>query len=219
MFQFNFTDWILQPLAQVAALMVLLLAVIWLAYGLYEGRRRGSFKKREVEDWDFKITRFLQILTYSGFFVGIISIVTGTAGLILNIPPSIAYREVTANSVNIFTSIFLIILGIFTFLKPINDLPIASVAGLLVATGVTILLVLVIPDSVVELIGNFVNPKWILLTIFIIVSVIVGIIVKFYIGGLMALSKLISWPPIAIIVSIFCFIQAFALLLFGISLI
>jgi len=219
MFQFNFTDWILKPLGQMAALMVFLLAIIWMAYGLYEGRRRGSFKKRDVEDWDFKITRFLQILTYSGFFVGILSIITGAAGLILNLPPSIAYANVTANSVNLFTSIFLIALGIFTFLKPINDLPLASAAGLLVATGVSIFLVIMVPDSVVQLIGTFVNPKWVLLAIFLIVSLIVGLIVKFYIGGLMALSKLISWPPIAIIVSIFCFIQAFALLLFGISLI
>ncbi|MCK4481396.1 MAG: hypothetical protein KAV01_12780, partial [Candidatus Lokiarchaeota archaeon] len=60
-------------------------------------------------------------------------------------------------------------------------------------------------------------PKWILVIIFIVVAVIVGLTAKFYIGTLQKISKFMSWPPIAFIVMIFCFVQGFALWIWGVS--
>ena len=208
-------------LSQLAALFILLLGVIWIIYGLYEAFRRKSFRKlTKVEDWDFDITKFLKFLTLLGFVVGILSILTGTAALLLDLPPSIAYSIKTANNASFFTSIFLIVLGLLTFLKPLNDLPIASIIGLAVATFVTIFiasLIQEIPTQTIEFIERFVNLRIILIVVFCIIFAIVALTVKFYTAAVMFVSKIISWPPFAFIVAGFCFVQGFALLIFGIS--
>ena len=219
-FQDSIVNVFLEPLSQLAALFLILLGVIWIIYGLHEGLRRKSFRKlTKVEDWDFDITKFLKILTLLGFVVGIFSIITGVGALILNLPPSIAYATTTANERNFFTCILLIVLGFFTFMKPLNDLPIASMVGLAAATLVTVVIAMLIPDIAVELIENFIDPKIVLIVLFLIIFAIVAVTVKFYTAGLMFLSKIISWPPIAFVVAIFCFIQGFALVIFGVSLI
>ncbi|MFX0037359.1 MAG: hypothetical protein ACFE9I_17190, partial [Candidatus Hermodarchaeota archaeon] len=53
--------------------------------------------------------------------------------------------------------------------------------------------------------------------LFIIIFAVVAILVKFYIGGLMGVSKVVSWPPFAFIVAIVCLIQGFLLLVVGIG--
>jgi len=217
-FQDSIVDIFLKPLADLAALFVLLLGVIWIIYGLHEGFRRKSFRKlTKVDDWDFDITKFLKVLTLAGFIVGIFSIITGAGALILDYPPSIAYATKTANAANLYTCIFLIVLGLFTFLKPLNDLPIASMIGLAAAVLVCAIIAMLIPDSAVKLIENFIDPKIVLIIIFLIIFAIVAITVKFYMAALMFISKVISWPPFAFIIAIFCFIQGFALLIFGVS--
>jgi uncharacterized membrane protein len=216
-YQFDFTESFLRPLAEYAGFFVLLLGVIWFIYAFYEAKRRGSFKERKVEDWDFKITKFLKALTFLGFVVGIFAIMSGVGGLILNQPPSVAYANVTQDAASKFTSIFLIIMGLLTFLKPVNDLPFASVLGLLVAAVVVVIVSLSIPQQVVEVIAVFIDPRLVLIILFIIVFAIIALTVKFYIGGLMKLSKVISWPPLALIVAVFCLIQGFLLLVVGVS--
>lgn len=207
------------PLGQFAAFMVVILGFFWLIFAAYEANRRKSWRKLTgVDDWDFDITKFLKVLTFFGFAVGIISILVGAAGLIFDLPPSIAYVTATGNEgAHLATSLLLIILGILTFLKPLNDLPIASIAGLLISMAICVFLYLIIPEGAEEVIGNFINFKWILLIVFLIVFAIVAVTVKFYTAGLMALSKIISWPVIAIIVGLFCLIQGFALLVLGTS--
>jgi len=216
--QIDYTVVLFTPMAKLGALFLLLLGVIWIIYGVYEGKRRGSYKERKVEDWDFKITRFLKVLTYLGFLVGAICLISGVAQLILDVPPSIAYANTVADHRNIFTAVILIVLGLFTFLKPLNDLPIASIVGLAVATITVIFVALMIPQKVKDVIGVFVDYRIVLVILFIIIFAITALVVKFYIGGLMGLSKIISWPPIAIGIAIFCFIQGFLLLAFGVSL-
>jgi len=216
-YQIDFTEDFLRPLAEFAGFFVLILGAIWLVYAFYEAKRRGSFKERKVEDWDFKITKFLKVLTYLGFLVGILSIVCGVGGLILDQPPSVAYSTTTQDAASVFTSAFLIILGILTFLKPVNDLPFSSVLGLLAASAVVIIVAVSIPDNVVELIAVFIDPKLFLIILFIIIFAIIALTVKFYIGGLMTLSKVISWPPLAMVVAVFCLVQGFLLLVVGIS--
>jgi hypothetical protein len=199
---------------RMAGFFVLILGIMWLIFGIYEAKRRGSVKKRKTEDWDMKVTKFLKVLTYLGLIIGILAILSGVGGLMENVPPSIAF---ISGEVSIFTSALLIIIGILTLLKPINDLPIASVVGLLAGSAVVLVLVMVMPGQIYEVIGIFMNPTVFFVILFIIIFAIVALTAKFYIGGLMKISKFISWPPIAFIVAVFCFLQGFLVLVFGIS--
>ncbi|MFX1278634.1 MAG: hypothetical protein ACFFA3_04405 [Promethearchaeota archaeon] len=213
-FAWDFKENLLIPLGELGGFFMILLGIIWLLYAIYETKRRKSFKKRKVEDWDFDITKFLKVLTYLGFVVGLLCIVSGVSGLMFRIPPSVAYLE---DDRSLFTSILLIVVGILTFVKPANDLPLASIVGMLVATLVVILLALLLPQTVIDLIAVFINPKILLAIVFIIIFAIVALTAKFYTAGFMAVSKAISWPPLAIIVALFCFIQGFLLVVIGVS--
>lgn len=216
-FAWDFTENLLKPLGKLGGFMMLILGIMWIIYAIYETKRRKSFKKRKIESWDFDVTKFLKVLTYLGFIVGLLSIISGVAGLMFNTPPSVAYELNSELGRNMFTSIFLIIFGVLTFLKPANDLPIASLIGVLAATGIVIILVLAIPDQLVQVIAVFVNPKIVLVILFVIIFAIVALTAKFYMSGFMAVSKIISWPPLAVIFAIFCFIQGFLLLVVGTS--
>lgn len=204
------------PLARAAGFILVILGVMWLIFGIYEGKRRGSYKERKVKDWDYKITKFLKGVTYLGFLVGIIGIITGVSGIILNEPPSLAYAS---DSVNYFTSILLIIIGLFTFLKPANDMPIASIIALLAGSAVVIIISIIIPPQVGQIIDVFFSSQWFFIILYIIIFAITAVLFKFYSAGLMSVSKAISWPPLAFIISIFCLIQGFALLVGGVSII
>jgi hypothetical protein len=197
-----------------AGFFVLILGIMWLIFGVYEAKRRGSVKKRKTEDWDLKVTKFLKILTYLGFIIGIFSLLSGVSGLMYNIPPSIAFQS---GEVSIFTSALLIIFGILSLLKPLNDLPIASVIGLLVGTAVIAIIVMALPSEAYVVIGLFINPTLFFAILFIIIFAIVALTAKFYIGGLMKISKFLSWPPIAFIITGFCFVQGFLVLVLGVS--
>jgi len=215
-YQFDFTEGFLRPLAEFAGFFTLILGVMWLVYAIYEAKRRGSVKERKVEEWNFDVTKFLKFFTYFGIVIGILSMLSGVGGLILNQPPSRAFAFNNPNA-SIFTSIFLIILGILTLLKPLNDLPISSVIGILLASLVVVVVSFSIPEQVVELIAVFIDPRLLLVIIFIVIFAIVALTVKFYIGALMAISKAISWPVLAFIIAAFCLLQGFLLLVIGVS--
>ena len=208
----SFFDWV----GESAAIMMVLSGVMAITWLGYERKRRGSFTKRKVEA-DFAVTTFLRIMSYLGLILGIFVVWSGAMSLILDIPPSFAYRDLTDPHANHFTSIFLIVIGIAMFFFPIKDLPLASMIGLLAATATVIVIALLVPDGVVGLIAGVINPKWILVIIFIIVTVVVIIAVKFYIGIFKTISKVLSWPPIALVVVIFCLVQGFALWIWGVS--
>ena len=212
--QGGFTEFFLKPVAELAGFFVLILGIMWFIYTAYEAKRRGSFKKRKVEDWNFDLTKFLKILSYLGFVAGIFAILSGAGGLILNVPPSKAY---IGDGASLFTSIFLIILGILTFLKPVNDLPIASIIGLMAGIVVTVIVAIAIPPEAVEVIAVFIDPRILLVIVFLVIFALAALTAKFYVGFLMAISKLISWPPLALLISIFCFVQGFLLLAVGVS--
>ncbi len=216
-YQFGFTEVFLRPLAELAGFFILLLGIMWLVYAVYETKRRGSVKKRKVEDWNFDVTKFLKILTYLGLVIGIFGLLSGVGGLILDQAPSVAYAANTQDAKSLFTSIFLIVLGTLTLLKPLNDLPISSVIGILLASLVVVVVVLAIPDQLVQVIAVFIDPRIVLAIIFVLVFAIVALTVKFYIGTLMSISKAISWPVFAFIIAIFCLLQGFLLIVIGVS--
>jgi hypothetical protein len=208
----GFFSWV----GESAAIMMVLsgfMAITWLGF---ERRRRGSFTKRKVEI-EFDVTRFLRGLSYLGLVLGIFVIWSGAIGLIKDIPPSFEYRDVTEDAANHFTCIFLIVIGIVMFMKPISDLPLSSIIGLLAGTATVIIIALLVPEGAVRLIGGVIDPKWLLVIIFVIITVIVALTVKFYVGVLKTISKFLSWPPVAFVVMIFCLVQGFALWIWGVS--
>ncbi|MFX1417629.1 MAG: hypothetical protein ACFE9N_01785 [Promethearchaeota archaeon] len=208
----GFFNWV----SESAAIMMVLsgaMAITWLGY---ERKRRGSFTKRKTEVEKFDVTKFLRGMSYLGLILGIFVIWSGVMGLILDIPPSFQYRDVTANEANHFTCVFLIIIGIAMFFKPISDLPLSSILGLLAGTATAFIVALIIPDSVANLLGTTI-VKWVLVVIFIIVTLIVGLTAKFYIGTLQKISKFLSWPPIAFVIVVFCFVQGLCLWIGGFS--
>lgn len=210
-------DIVLEQIGYLGSFFLFLLGAYWLAMGIYEWKvKRKSFTSRQTEEWDFEITALFKGLVYVGFVIGVFSILSGVAQLIMDVPPSIGYK---LEGFNLFSALLLIIIGVFTFLKPLSDLPIASVIGILAASLVTIILSLLIPDTAKELIAVFIDPKWFFIIFFIVLFAIVAVVVKFYIGALMWVSKVISWPPIAIIAAALCFIQAFLLTFLGIPII
>jgi len=219
-FAWNFTEDFIRPLSQWGGFFFLILGIMWLIYAIYETKRRGSFKKRKVESWNFDVTKFLKGLTYIGILVGIFSMMSGIGELILDEPPSVAYAAANPGAGrSLFSAILLIVFGIFTLLKPLNDLPIASVVGLIIASAAAIIVCLLIPDVLVEHIAIHFDPKWFFIILFIIILAIIAILVKFYIAGIMRISKIISWPPLAFIVAVVCLIQGFLLLVLGISIV
>lgn len=208
----GFFNWV----SESAAIMMVLSGIMAITWFGYEKKRRGSITKRKAEE-ELDVTKFLRGLSYIGLILGIFVIWSGVMSLILDIPPSFQYRDITEDGSNHFTSIFLIVIGITMAFKPISDLPISSILGLIAGTVTAFVIALLVPDWAVTLIAGVVNPKWILVIIFIIVTVIVALTAKFYIGSLQKISKFLSWPPIALVIVIFCLVQGFALWIFGVS--
>ena len=208
----GFFNWV----AESGAIMMVLSGFMAITWFGYEKKRRGSITKRKAEE-EFDTTKFLKGLSYIGLILGIFVVWSGITSLIMDIPPSFQYRDITENGSNHFTSIFLIVIGITMFFKPISDLPLSSILGLIAGTVTAFVIALLVPDWAVTLIAGVINPKWILVIIFIIVTIVVALIAKFYIGSLQKISKFLSWPPIALIIVIFCLVQGFALWIFGVS--
>lgn len=212
-------DIVLEQIGYLGSFFLLLMGAYWVAMGVYEWKiKRKSFTSTKTEEWDFEITALFKVLVYTGFVIGLVSIVAGVAELIMGIPPSLAYKSNFGQEFNLLTALLLIILGVFAFLKPLNDLPIGSIVGILASSAVTIIVALLIPESAKELIAVFIDPKWFFIIFFIVLFAIVAVVVKFYIGALMWFSKVVSWPPLAIIAAGFCFVQGFLLTFVGIPL-
>jgi hypothetical protein len=204
-----------------AGIFVLISGVIALTWVGFESKRRGSFFKRKSDsEKSSTISKFLRIIlriiSYSGVIVGILCIWAGAMGLILDIPPSFKYGDITPHADH-FTCIFLIVVGIAMFFKPVNDLPLSSILGLIAASATVFILALLVPDSVVTFITPWINPKLLLIIIFIIVTALVAFVAKFFIKIPQAISKFLSWPITAFFIMIFGFVQGIMLWGFGIS--
>ena len=210
-----FLTWV----SESAGIFVLISGVIALTWLGFERKRRGSFFKRksDSESTLSKALRIiLRIISYSGVIVGILNVWAGVMGLILDIPPSFKYGDITPHADH-FTCIFLIVVGIAMFFKPINDLPLASILGLIAGTATAAVLAALIPPGVEVIIAEWINPKLLLIIVLVIVAAIVALTAKFYIGVLQAISKFLSWPPVAFVIMIFGFVQGILLWGYGIS--
>lgn len=220
----NIYTWWATNLGNDAAILTVLCGVMALVWFFYEGVRRG-FVKPKNESWERdKVSRFLKIIIILGIILGIICIVTAIVAMVGNIAPSYAYRDNPAylaegeltNGFDWLTSITLLVMGLAMFIKPIEDVPIATIVGLACGAVCALLLGALLPPALVSL---YPNLKWVLVVVFVIVTTAIGLMLKVWVDGVEFISKIVSWPPIAILLSAFCLVQGFAVWIAGVTLI
>ncbi len=216
-----FWDWFQQSAAWLL-IFVGLVALTWMGY---ERKRKGGFVRIQKEEWEREVTpsKVLRILSYFGILVGILVVWAAFDGLFSNIAPSFAYRDNPANGTvpngaNYFTSLVLIILGFVCILKPLSDVPWASLVGLIGGIAIGIWAMSYIPVDKIALIFDW-DPRWIYVAVFIIIGTLIGLMFKFWTGGITGLAKFLSYPVVALLVAVFCFVQGTMLLVWGNSLI
>jgi hypothetical protein len=193
-----------------------LMALIWF---FYEGVRRG-FVKPKNEAWERdKVSKILKIVIYLGIILGIICVISAIVTMVLDIPPSDAYAANTKygfdNGFDWLTSITLLVMGLSMFLKPLEDVPIATIIGLAVGAAVALLLGLLLPTSL----SDNAYMKWVLIGVFLIITTAVGAMLKVWLDGIEFIAKILSWPPVSMVLAAFCLVQGFAVWIAGTTLI
>ena len=140
-----------------------------------------------------------KIVSFFGFFAGIILIVTGAAAW-----------QTQASQVDTYTIYLLIIAGLVLMLKPIKDFPWAALLGL-IAGGLSagaVYFFFPLPETVLGI-----SAIWVYLIIFLIPAVIVYMVFKFIEDVLKLLGTLLASKPITLIVGFICIAQGVLLLL------
>lgn len=139
-----------------------------------------------------------KILSFFGFFVGILLIVTGAAALS------------TQGQVDNYTQYLLLVAGLALFLRPIKDIPWAALLGLIVgglSAGI-VYFFFPLPETVVGI-----SSTWVYLAIFLIPAVIVYMVFKFIEDLLKLIGMILGSKPVTLIVGIVCIVQGVLLLL------
>jgi hypothetical protein len=206
-----------------AAWMLIFAGCMALVWFFYEGYRNGGFIHRTKEDFEKydDISKVLKIIILLGMILGAIEIATGIITIMLNLSPSNKFAEVVGEQrYDLLTSALLIIMGIVMFLKPMLDAPLSAIIGLIASILVGIALAIFIPKEWVDLAYKYSNidPRYILIGVAGIVGLMVGLMAKFTIGSLETIAKVLSWPPIALLMAIVCLVQGFGVLIFGYTL-
>jgi len=140
-----------------------------------------------------------KIVSFFGFFAGIILIITGAAAW-----------QTHAPQVDTYTTYLLIIAGLVLMLKPIKDFPWAALLGL-IAGGLSagaVYFFFPLPETVLGI-----SAIWVYLIIFLIPAVIVYMVFKFIEDVLKLLGTLLASKPITLIVGFICIAQGVLLLL------
>ena len=140
-----------------------------------------------------------KIMSFFGFFAGIILIITGAAAW-----------QTHAPQVDTYTTYLLIIAGLVLMLKPIKDFPWAALLGL-IAGGLSagaVYFFFPLPETVLGI-----SAIWVYLIIFLIPAVIVYMVFKFIEDVLKLLGTLLASKPITLIVGFICIAQGVLLLL------
>jgi len=140
-----------------------------------------------------------KIISFFGFFAGIILIITGAAAW-----------QTPASQVDTYTIYLLIIAGLVLMLKPIKDFPWAALLGL-IAGGLSagaVYFFFPLPETVLGI-----AAIWVYVIIFLIPAVIVYMVFKFIEDVLKLLGTLLASKPITFIVGCVCIAQGILLLL------
>ena len=142
-----------------------------------------------------------KIMSFFGFFAGIILIVTGAAAW-----------QTQATQVDNYTIYLLIIAGLVLMLRPIKDFPWAALLGLIAgglsAGAVYFFFPTLIPETVFGI-----ASIWVYVIIFLIPAVIVYMVFKFIEDVLKLIGTLLASRPVTFIVGLICIAQGILLLL------
>ena len=140
-----------------------------------------------------------KIVSFFGFFVGILVIVTGATAW-----------QTQSPQVDTYTQYLLIIAGLALILRPIKDFPWAALIGL-IAGGLSagaVYFVFPLPETVFGI-----ASIWVYLIIFLIPAVIVYMVFKFIEDLLKLIGTLLASKPVTLIVGFVCIAQGILLLL------
>jgi hypothetical protein len=140
-----------------------------------------------------------KIVSFFGFFVGIILLITGAAAW-----------QTHAPQVDTYTIYLLIIAGLVLILKPIKDFPWAALLGL-IAGGLcagAVYFFFSLPETVFGI-----ASIWVYLIIFLIPAVIVYMVFKFIEDVLKLIGTLLASRPVTLIVGFVCIAQGILLIL------
>jgi hypothetical protein len=140
-----------------------------------------------------------KIISFFGFFAGIILIITGAAAW-----------QTQAPQVDTYTIYLLIIAGLVLMLKPIKDFPWAALLGL-IAGGLcagAVYFFFPLPETVLGIAST-----WVYVIIFLIPAVIVYMVFKFIEDVLKLIGTLLASKPVTLIVGFVCIAQGVLLLL------
>jgi hypothetical protein len=140
-----------------------------------------------------------KILSFFGFFAGILLVVTG----------GVAWQTQTPQ-VDSYTIYLLIIAGLVLILRPIKDFPWAALIGL-IAGGLcagAVYFFYPLPETVFGIAST-----WIYLIIFLIPAVLVYMVFKFIEDVLKLIGTLLASRPVTLIVGFVCIAQGVLLLL------
>jgi hypothetical protein len=138
-----------------------------------------------------------RILSFFGFFAGILLVITGGA----------AWQ---AQAIDNYTIYLLIIAGLALILKPIKDFPWAALIGL-IAGGLCAGAVYFFYPLSETVFG--ISSTWIYVAIFFIPAVLVYMVFKFIEDVLKLIGTLIASRPVTLIVGFVCIAQGILLLL------
>ena len=141
----------------------------------------------------------LKIISFFGFFVGILLIITGAS----------AWQSQALN-IDSYTIYLLIIAGLVLMLKPIKDFPWAALLGL-IAGGLCAGAVYFFFPLSGPIFG--IAPIWIYVIIFLIPAVIVYMVFKFIEDVMKLLGTILASRPITLIVGFVCLAQGILLIL------
>jgi hypothetical protein len=140
-----------------------------------------------------------KIVSFFGFFVGILLIVTGAAAW-----------SIGTIQVDIYTRYLLIIAGLALFLRPIKDIPWAALLGLIVGglSSGLVYFFFPLPETVIGISSN-----WVYLAIFLVPAVLIYMVFKFIEDLLKFIGIILGSKPVTLIVGLICIAQGVLLLL------
>ncbi|MCW4015920.1 MAG: hypothetical protein NWF06_06085 [Candidatus Bathyarchaeota archaeon] len=140
-----------------------------------------------------------RIVSFFGFFVGIVVVVTGAAAW-----------QAQATNIDNYTIYLLIIAGLALMLKPIKDFPWAALLGLIAGSlcAGAVYFFVGLPATVFGI-----DSIWIYVAIFLIPAVIVYMVFKFIEDVLKMIGTILGSRPVTFIVGFMCIAQGILLLL------
>jgi hypothetical protein len=140
-----------------------------------------------------------KIVSFFGFFAGIILIITGAAAW-----------QTQAPNIDTYTIYLLIIAGLVLILRPIKDFPWAALLGLIAGSlcAGAVYFFFTLPETVLGI-----SAIWVYVIIFMIPAVIVYMVFKFIEDVLKLIGILLASKPVTFIVGCVCIAQGVLLLL------